>query len=352
MNSIINRKPRTLILFVAALVVMLVISLSPAVLAQPLDERKSEAEQEVQRLQEKLEDAVERYNYACSKLEGTRAQISQNEAELEQAEAELASNKDRLNKRVRAMYVTRHNEFLDVIVNAGNFDEFLVGLDLAKKVSQQDAQLVKDVKEAKSRLESARASLEEQKAEQEAARSELASSKQAVESELSGAKGELAGIEDEIRQAMERRMAEATASNTSSSSSSTRRSPSNPVTRPSRPPGAPHGGVVGVAYDQLGKPYVWGAAGPDCFDCSGLTQYCYRVGAGIYITHSSYGQAHCGASISVSQLAPGDIVGFRGWGHVGLYVGGDQFIHAPHSGDVVRVASLSARSNYCGASRP
>jgi len=107
-----------------------------------------------------------------------------------------------------------------------------------------------------------------------------------------------------------------------------------------------------VAYDQLGKPYVWGASGPDSFDCSGLTMYCYEVGAGISISHSSYDQANCGTPVSIGELQPGDILGFRGWGHVGLFVGGDSFIHAPQTGDVVKVSSLSARTNFCGAVRP
>jgi cell wall-associated NlpC family hydrolase len=332
----------------AALIVMLSLGLSPVLLAQPLDERRDSAQSEVNRLQQQMEDAVERYNYACAKLENTRGLIAENKEELNAAEEELATNKARLNSRVRAMYVGRQNHFIDVVVNAGDFDEFLVGLDLAKKVGQRDAKLVRQVKDAKARLEEARASLQNQKEAQEAAKREMADAKANVESELAGAQGQLADVESEIRAAMSRRAAEA-----SSSSSGTRSAPApNPVVRRSRPPGAPHGGVLGVAYDQLGKPYVWGAAGPDSFDCSGLTMYCYEVGAGISISHSSYAQAYCGTAVSVGELAPGDILGFRGWGHVGLYAGGDDFIHAPQSGDVVKVSSLSARSNYCGAVRP
>lgn len=334
-------------LLVPALVVLIALTLSPLVIAQPVDERKVEAKKDVERLQEKLEDAVERYNYACSKLEETRGLIEDNAAEIAQAEKDLSANKKRLNSRVRALYMTRHNKLLDVMVNADNFDEFLVGLDLAKKVGQNDAGLVKKVKESRARLESAKQSLAQRKQEQEAARQEMAATKADVNRELSGAKGELANIEQEIQNALARRAEEA-------ATTTTRTNPrvNDPVPRRNRPPGAPHDGVVGVAYDQLGKPYRWGTAGPDSFDCSGLTMYCYRVGAGISITHSSYGQAHCGVAVSVSELAPGDILGFRGWGHVGLYVGGGEFIHAPHTGDVVRVASLSARGNYCGAVRP
>jgi cell wall-associated NlpC family hydrolase len=331
----------------SALIVMLTMSVVPAI-AQSVDQRKSDAQKQVEALQAKLESAVERYNYACVKLENTRGQMAENKVKITQAEQQLAADRTRLNSRVRAMYVTRQVKMVDVVVSAKNIDEFLVGLDLAKKVSQRDAQMVRQVKDTKASLEQARSSLQQQKAEQEAATKEMSDSKAAVEGDLSGAKGKLANVEDEIRQAMARRAAQATSRTTSGTVS--RYTP--PSQRPTRPPGAPHGGVVGVAYDQLGKPYVWGAEGPDCFDCSGLTMYCYRVGAGISISHSSYAQAGCGASVGAGQLQPGDILGFRGWGHVGLYVGGDSFIHAPQTGDVVKVSSLSARTNFCGAVRP
>jgi len=330
----------------AALIVMLVSTFATAALAQPLEQQKTDAKSQVDKLQQNMENAVERYNYACVKLEQTRGAISDNKVKLTAAEKELAANKARLNARARAMYVNPQSQFVTVVVNAGNFDDFLVKYDMAKKVGQRDATLVRQVKNSKAKLEAARTSLQEQKSSQEAARQEMASAKANVESQLSGAKGKLGNIDAQIQAAMAARAAEA-------SSASVRRSSTsyNPA-RPSRPPGAPHGGVVGVAYDQLGKPYVWGAAGPDAFDCSGLTMYCYRVGAGISISHSSYAQASCGAPVGVSQLAPGDILGFRGWGHVGLYVGGGEFINAPHTGDVVRVASLSSRGNFCGAVRP
>lgn len=322
---------------------------APAALAQPLEQQRTDAKKDVERLQQQMEDAVERYNYACSKLEQTRAEIADNKEKLTAAEQELAANKNRLNSRVRAMYVNRSNSFVEVIVNAGDFDQFLVRMDMVKKVGRRDASLVHQVKEAKARLEAARNSLQEQKSAQEEVRQEIASAKADVEGKLRNAKGKLDNVESEIRAAMARRVASA-----SSSAASRRVSPAlyDPSARRTRPPGVPNNGVVGVAYGQLGKPYVWGAEGPNAFDCSGLTMYCYRVGAGKYISHSSYAQAYCGVRVGVSELAPGDILGFRGWGHVGLYVGGGEFIHAPRSGDVVRVASLAARSNFCGAVRP
>ncbi len=94
--------------------------------------------------------------------------------------------------------------------------------------------------------------------------------------------------------------------------------------------------VVSAAYSKLGCPYVWGASGPNTFDCSGLVMWCYAQ-AGVSLDHYSGSQAGSGAVIPVSSAQPGDIL----WrpGHVAIYVGGNQYIHAPQTGDVVKVSS-------------
>jgi cell wall-associated NlpC family hydrolase len=104
---------------------------------------------------------------------------------------------------------------------------------------------------------------------------------------------------------------------------------------------------------QLGKPYVWAAAGPDSFDCSGLIVYSFS-GVGKSLPHSTYALYSLGVPVSRDQLQPGDLVFFDGLGHAGIYIGGDQFVHAPHSGDVVKISSLNEgwyASGYVGARR-
>ena len=111
--------------------------------------------------------------------------------------------------------------------------------------------------------------------------------------------------------------------------------------------------AVQVAENQLGKPYVWGAEGPDSFDCSGLTKYAYAA-AGISLPHYTGDQWNVGRHVAESDLQPGDLIFFHSdLHHMGMYIGGGQLIHAPHSGDVVRIASLSGwfQDNYAGAVR-
>lgn len=97
--------------------------------------------------------------------------------------------------------------------------------------------------------------------------------------------------------------------------------------------------VVNEAMRHLGKAYVYGATGPDTFDCSGFTQYVYRQALGIDITRTTYTQVNQGVEVSRSNLKPGDLI-FPHAGHVQLYIGNGQVIHAPHTGDVVRIAPL------------
>jgi len=106
------------------------------------------------------------------------------------------------------------------------------------------------------------------------------------------------------------------------------------------PPGATIGGHAAVlAVNLRGRPYVWGGTGPDGFDCSGFTRFVYAE-LGIHLPHSSYAQWNRGRRVPRSQLRPGDLVFFDGLGHVGIYLGHNLFIHAPHTGTRVSIASL------------
>ena len=110
--------------------------------------------------------------------------------------------------------------------------------------------------------------------------------------------------------------------------------------------------AVAIAERYLGVPYRWGGASPSGFDCSGLVMYVFAQ-VGVSLPHSSYAQYGYGVPVSRGDLQPGDLVFFDGLGHVGIYVGGGSFIHAPHTGDVVKISSLSGwyASTYVGARR-
>jgi cell wall-associated NlpC family hydrolase len=165
----------------------------------------------------------------------------------------------------------------------------------------------KEVAEAKQKEEEAKAALESQKQAQASASSNNASS---------------------------------SGNSSSSSSSSSSGNKSNSSGAISAAPAAGNAqAILNEAYKHLGSTYVWGATGPDTFDCSGFTQYVYEHAAGIDISRTTYTQINVGQPVSQDQLKPGDLV-FPHAGHVGIYVGNGQMIHAPQTGDVVKVGPV------------
>ena len=108
-------------------------------------------------------------------------------------------------------------------------------------------------------------------------------------------------------------------------------------------PGARMGSVVETAFQFLGTPYVYGGSSPAGFDCSGLTSYVYAL-HGVSLPRTSQAQWGVGTGISLSEAQPGDLVIMNGGGHVGIYIGGGQVVHAPRPGRSVEVAPLSYMS--------
>ena len=112
--------------------------------------------------------------------------------------------------------------------------------------------------------------------------------------------------------------------------------------------------AVRDALSLRGAPYVYGGSTPAGFDCSGFTSYVYGK-LGVPLAHSSYDQWTSGPRVPRADLRPGDLVFFAGLGHVGIYIGGGRFVHAPHTGTVVSVDRLSGSwygAEYDGAVRP
>jgi cell wall-associated NlpC family hydrolase len=133
------------------------------------------------------------------------------------------------------------------------------------------------------------------------------------------------------------------------------------VSRADRPALAPSGPIVAgsqaaqvavnTALAQRGKPYVWAADGPGSFDCSGLVDYAYGA-AGVGLPHSALMQSHLGRAVSRSQLQPGDLVFFYSpVSHVGIYIGNGQMVHAPTTGDVVKISNIDVMGYFAGARR-
>ncbi len=316
--------------------------------ADPVQEKKDELDRiknEVQRIDSQLETVTEQYNLTSLRVEQTRVVIAGRESELAALNAELDMRKGILGERLRELYKAGNADVLEVITECKTVDDLYTNLDRAQRISGGDVDIIATVLTSRGELEAARAELEAQKAELDAAVAELGTQKNQIEGDLQRRKDIMSGVEADVNRLIAEEAANQPIANP--------RTVPVPVTRPRVPPPPPPPyapAVVQVAYGQLGKPYQYAGSGPNVFDCSGLVMYCYAQ-VGVSLPHSSYMQARCGVPVSYEELQPGDLVFFHGNGHVGMYIGDGQYIHAPQTGDVVRIADLGRRRDFCGAVR-
>ena len=325
---------------------------------------------QIQQLDGSLERAVEAYNLANVKLARIKHDLSQNTVALATAKKSLKQAQAQLSARLVDIYTSGDQQAgLAVLLGASSLDDALGRMDAASRVSDQDTLVAEQVARFRREVQHRQQFLQHAHAEQVQVVAERNAARASVEQQLGERKALLGSIQGQIaqmkaqeaaRQAELKRQLEARLAAQQAASQQAALAPTVPVAPPSTGGGAPppvappptHGGVVGIAMQYLGVPYVWGGASPSGFDCSGLVMYVFAQ-VGVSLPHSSYAQYGMGSPVSRDQLQPGDLVFFDGLGHVGIYVGGGSFIHAPHSGDVVKISSLSGwyASTYVGARR-
>ncbi len=340
---------RTAVALCAALSLILILLGSGFGYADPVQDKKNELERiknEVQRIDSQLEAVTEQYNLTSLRAEQVRARIAQKESELTSLNAELEERKNILGDRLREIYKAGNADILEVITECKTVDDLYTNIDRAQRIGGKDVDIIASVLVTREEVEAIKAGIQAEKAELDAALAQLSAQKSQIEGELARRQSVMSGVESEVNALIAQEAA-------SRAVTSPPRTGRTNVTYPRTPPPPPPpyaSAVVQVAYAQLGKPYQYAGSGPDVFDCSGLVMYCYAQ-VGVSLPHSSYMQSRCGTPVSYADLQQGDLVFFHGYGHVGMYIGGGQYIHAPHTGDVVRIADLGVRRDFCGAVR-
>jgi len=365
----------------AALVV--IAAFAAAALAGPADASKISdtraqvraIEQQLNAMDIRLEASIQAYDGAQQHLTDVRHQIQQNTIKLRVAEHNLKVSRAHL-----AVFMVNAYKGTDVnddpaayVLGAGSFTDLITRVEDVQRIGASEHALLKQVTTAEREIATRQAQLKSEERDAAKLVAQKRQQKAAIEAGLrqrrallSSTKGELGHLLHE-RQVHQQQAAAAAAAALAQQQQQQQQAQQAPPPSSGGGTGSSGGGgsynpppagtlgqqAAAIAQQYLGVPYVWGGASPSGFDCSGLVVYVYGR-LGVSLPHYTVSLWNSGAHVSRDQLAPGDLVFFYSLDHVGIYLGGGLFIHAPHTGTVVQISSLNSSwysSAYDGAVR-
>ena len=367
----------------------------PATAAPPaIQQKRAEAARildQVHALDLQVERAAESYNLATIRLGEIESDVRANARRVTIARSNLVRAQRLLSEHLVTLYTSDEAKMdLEILLGAESLSDAIDRLDAQARITSQDRALLGQVKTFRTTVLRTQAELKTAKARQQVEVRRRTAERRSIESRLQERKRLLAGIRDEVarleaeeqaRQARLRRQlqvrldaqrreaARKTAAEEAARQAAIDKGAEPPPAEPKPEsllgvgaeapdgpaalPPARFGSVVGIAGRYLGIPYVWGGASPSGFDCSGFVLYVFNQ-VGVSLPHHAASQYGYGTPVPKSALEPGDLVFFDNLGHNGIYIGGGQFIHAPHTGDVVKISSLNDSwyaANWTGARR-
>lgn len=355
---------------------------TPVLAAPSVDDLKKEKaskQNEVSSLQSQLTTLMGKVNTLESELIQTGEDITKAQSDLVVAQKKEKEQYAAMKKRIKYMYEAGNDSAFETLVTSDDFTDLLGKAEYVQNVHSYDRKQLQEYVETKQQISDLKDSLEKDQKELESKQAEYEKQGDNLNNLITSKSAEVANLDSEIQAAAEAAAKEAaeraakeaakeaakkqqasaannsTSSNrnnstTSNNTTSNKNNTSN-TTRPSRPSGnntssnttsgsnANGGTIVSRAYSQLGKPYVWGACGPSSFDCSGFVSYCLTgsyTRLGTTLTFMGWTR--------VSNPQPGDVVTTAT--HCGIYIGNGQMIHAPHTGDVVKVGPVQSGMIY------
>lgn len=340
-----------------------------------------------------IEPLVQTIESNNTQMEQIKVEVENTQKEIETAKDEIDKTEEVLGKRVRELYKSGgQSSYIMLLFSAESFNDLISKIESTSRLVSIDKKIVKELEDKQESLNNKITSLDEKNneltkinEETKKSLSELETKKAEQETLVVQVQAEQEEFEREFLSVSERTLVQAQYSVIENSSSSiddlnsainqlrsirdsqlkseivkeevnakieaakdrvaqlqAAIDAANAASKPNRGDStvsATGNAIVDYAYKFLGIPYLWGGTTPDGFDCSGFTQYVFKNAAGVSLPRTTYDQINVGVAVSYNDLQPGDLV-FPHTGHVGIYVGGGQMIHAPSTGDVIKVSSV------------
>ncbi|MBU2601610.1 MAG: C40 family peptidase [Actinobacteria bacterium] len=292
---------------------------------------------ELDEIDKVLAGTVEEYNFRVLELQEEKQRAEALQGELELVRTELEAATELLTERMIGAY-KNDDSALDFLLNTSDMSDFIRRLTLLISIVRSDKARVDEVSSLRVRADRLLDEASRQIYEVTTASHKLEEQKAAIEVKLTERQAYIDRLSEEVRGLVDqqRRIAADVA-----------------------PAGFDIGSylvgdgsaIVKTALRYLGVPYVWGGETPNGFDCSGLLVYVYRQ-HGLSIPHYSRYQAKLGFEVPLGAIQPGDFVAFGNpVYHIGMYIGDGLFIHAPRTGDVVKISVLAQRSDLSAIRR-
>ncbi|GCD08392.1 C40 family peptidase [Clostridium tagluense] len=309
-------------------------------------------EASIEKMDANIEKIYAEVNKAKAKIGETEQQIEKTTKDIQVAEESIKEEEDLFNKRMRSMYINGVDSYVEILLDSEGIEDLISRVDNIKKIVEYDNKIIGELTGKKSKIEDKKLTLETEKTklvllktdnenkianikvkreEQEVLITEADKQKKLYASKIGDAEATVNATMEQI-QATIAKVPKYTPSRGASSLSTD--------------------SVVAYASNFLGTAYVWGAAGPENFDCSGFMQYVYGH-FGVSLTRTTFTQITEGSYVARENLQAGDLIFFGTSSdphHVGMYVGNNSYIHAPRTGDVIKISALT-RGDYLTARR-
>ena len=351
MNTL-NARIRTSI--AACLTAAIVLCFGSPALASTLSDKKAQAaavQAQVSALNDKAELASEQYDASHDRYVTVSAKVSATQRKITQLQGKQSTLQTALGNQADEIYREGGTVgVIEALLSARSIEDFDSTLELINRIGDQNAATIDQLKALKAQANAQKADLVVVQAEAGRQQAAMASNAKAVRDRLAERQHVLASVQADIKAILAAQARAEAAAARRRAAALGRRSGFDPGGNP--PSSSKAAAAVWWAEKEIGRPYRWGAAGPSSFDCSGLMVWAYKH-VGIHLPHYSGAQINVGSRVGRSNLEPGDLVFFgHPIHHVGMYVGGGDFVEAPYTGANVRISSLAGRWDYAGACRP